>query len=94
MQTGHFAAAAGFYVKSRAANPRIFITHLALAAALAMQGDLDGGKAELTIARKLQPDANSLAIFRDRPCTANPVCREATDKTLLEGLRRLGFPEN
>ena len=91
---GRFAAAADFYRRSLAVNPRLFMTHLALAAALAMQGDLSDGHVELEEAHKLKPSARSLAIFRDRPCSKIPACSEINDKTLFEGLRRLGFPEN
>ena len=69
------------------------MTHLALAAALAMQGDLREGRVELEEAHKLKPSARSLAIFRDRPCSKSPACSEMNDKSLFEGLRRLGFPD-
>ena len=91
---GQFDQAVDFLVKSRAANPWNTSTHLFLAAALAMNSDLDAGKAALQEALKLDPKINSIEFFRQHgPCTASPKCGAAREKTLFAGLRRLGFPE-
>ena len=79
-------------IKSRAANPRPWVTHFGLAAALALEGDLDGAKAALAESLKLNPEVNSLARFRAYRPWGNPEYWALFDKTAAAGLRRLGFP--
>jgi len=68
-----------------------------LAGALGLKGDLDGAKAALAESLKLRPEVTSLVQWRvwvpwtrkDR----SPLYWAQEDKTLDEGLRRIGFPE-
>ena len=80
-------------IKSRAANPRPWVTHFGLAAALGLKGDLDGAKAALAEAIKLNPEVNSLAQFRAYRPWGNPQYWALFEKTAAAGLRRVGFPD-
>jgi adenylate cyclase len=83
-----------FLIKSRAANPRIWWVHYGLAGALGLKGDLEGGKTALAESLKLKPEINSLAqYYAIRPWKSSPQYSTLEDKTLIEGLRRIGFPE-
>jgi hypothetical protein len=68
-----------------------------LAGALGLKGDLDGAKAALAESLKLKPEINSMArLYEYVPFTSKanaPQFWALQDKTLLEGLRRIGFPE-
>ena len=86
------------FIKARTANPRIWNFPFGLAGALALKGDLDGAKAALAELLKLRPEVNSLAQwYAYVPWTSKtnaPQFWALQDKTLGEGLRRIGFPEN
>ena len=68
-----------------------------LAGALALTGDLDGAKAALAESLKLKPEVNSLAQwYAWLPWTSETSAPEfwvLQDKTLDDGLRRIGLPE-
>jgi adenylate cyclase len=85
-------------IKGRTANPRDWFFSFGLAGALALKGDLDGARAALAESHKLKPDVNSLAQwYAYLPWTSKsnaPQFWALQDKTLNEGLRRIGFPEN
>jgi TolB-like protein len=82
-------------IKSRAANPRVWWVHYGLAGALGLKGDHEGGKAALAESIKLRPEINSLAqYYAIRPWQSSPQAYALEDKTVIEGLRRIGFPEN
>jgi len=85
-------------IKGRIANPRDWLFSYGLAGALALKGDLDGAKAALAESLKLQPEVNSLAQwYAYLPWTSKtsaPQFWVLQDKTLDEGLRRIGFPES
>ena len=89
--------AIGLFTEARTANPRIWTTTYGLAGALALRGDLDAARAVLAEALKLKPEVNSLAQwYAWLPWTNQsnaPVFWALQDKTLDEGLRRIGFPE-
>jgi adenylate cyclase len=90
LHLGQFDQAVDFLVKSRAGNPWNASTHLFLAAALAMNSDLDAGEAALQEALKLDPQANSIEFFRQHsPCRASPECGAAREK---DAFRRLATP--
>ncbi len=85
-------------IKGRIANPRDWFFSYGLAGALALKGDLDGAKAALAELLKLQPEVNSLAKwYAYLPWTSKtsaPQFWVLQDRTLDEGLRRIGFPES
>jgi adenylate cyclase len=94
----HVDKAIDLLIKGRTANPRDWFFSFGLAGALALKGDLDEAKAALAESLKLRPECNSLAQWRVWvPWTSkdrSPRYWAQEDKTLDEGLRRIGFPEN
>ena len=80
-------------IKSRAANPRPWFTHFALAAATGLKGDLDEAKAALARSLKLNPEVDSLARFRARRPWGNPQYWALFENTAAAGVRQAGFPE-
>jgi adenylate cyclase len=81
-------------LKARAVNPRIWYVHYALAGALGLKGDLDGAKTSLADLHKVKPEINSIAnSYAYAPFLTYPSYRALIDKTINEGLRRVGFPE-
>jgi TolB-like protein/class 3 adenylate cyclase/tetratricopeptide (TPR) repeat protein len=83
-----------FLIKSRATNPRVWWVHYGLAGALGLKGNLEEGKTALAESLKLKPEINSLAqYYAIRPWQSSPQYYALEDKTTIEGLRRIGFPE-
>ena len=80
-------------IKSRAANPRPWFTHFALAAAMGLKGDLDGAKAALAESLKLNPEVDTLARFRARRPWGSPKYWELFESTAATGLHQAGFPD-
>ena len=95
--SNHVNEAIDLFIKGRTASPRIWNFPFALAGALGLKGDLDGGRAALAESLKLKPEVNSLAQwYAFLPWTSKdnaPQFWALQDKTLNEGLRRIGFPE-
>ena len=59
------------------------------------QIELEAGRATLAEGLKLRPEMNSIAQFRDlRPYYSSPKELELEEHTVMDGLRRLGFPES
>jgi TolB-like protein len=79
-------------IKSRAANPRPWVAHFGLAAALGLKGDLGGAKAALAESLKLNPEVNSLAQFRAYRPWGNPQYWELFEKTAAAGPAPGRFP--
>jgi adenylate cyclase len=80
-------------IKSRAANPRPWVTHFGLAAALGLIGDLEGAKAALAESFKLNPEVDSLARFRVYRPWGNPQYWALFEKTAAAGTRQAGVPD-
>jgi hypothetical protein len=56
------------------ANPRLWYTHLYLAGALGLRGDLDEARAELAESLRLKPDTDSFARQRSAfPYITGPI---------------------
>jgi adenylate cyclase len=68
---GQADQATDFLRKSRAANPQLWHTHLLLAAALGLRGDINEAKAGLAESIKLKPECNSIAQCVP---TLRPIC--------------------
>jgi adenylate cyclase len=91
---GNLDEAVGLLRKARAANPRIYVFHLHLIAALGLKGDLEEAKVALAEAIKLKPEINSLARWRAyRPDLNSAPYRALAEKTVDVGLRRAGMPD-
>jgi TolB-like protein len=83
-----------FLIKSRATNPRVWWVHFGLAGGLGLKGNHEEGKTTLAESLNLQPEISSLAqYYAIRPWQSSPQYYELEDKTTIEGLRRVGFPE-
>jgi adenylate cyclase len=80
-------------IKSRAANPRSWVTHFGLAAALGLEGDLAGAKTALAASLNLNPEVDSLARFRAYRPWGNPQYWALFEKTAAAGVRHAGFPD-
>ena len=91
---GHLDEAIELLRKARASNPRFFGTHLSLAGALGLRGDIDEARAEIAEAIKLNPEVNSLAALRAYfPWITSPPLWALRERTVNVGLRRAGFPD-
>jgi adenylate cyclase len=80
-------------IKSRAANPRPWVTHFGLAAALGLKGDLDGARTALAESLRIKSEVNSLARFLTFRPWGNAEYWALFEKTAAAGLRRAGFPD-
>jgi TolB-like protein/Flp pilus assembly protein TadD len=96
--TSQVDEAINLFIKARTASPRNWVFSYGLAGALALNGDLDGARAAIAESLKLKPEINSLAQwYAYLPWTSKtsaPQFWALQDKTLDEGLRRIGFSEN
>jgi TolB-like protein/Tfp pilus assembly protein PilF len=80
--------------RARAANPRLYYYSLDLAAALALNNDLDGAHAALAEALRLKPEISSIKRQHARwAYTNNPAYRALAAKTVDVGLRLAGMQE-
>jgi tetratricopeptide (TPR) repeat protein len=78
---------------ARTSNPRIYIVHLYLAAALGLNGDFDEAGTALVEGIRLKPEVDSMTTWRTyRPWETNPQYLALRTKTLDVGLYRAGFP--
>jgi TolB-like protein len=80
-------------IKSRATNPRPWVTHFGLAAALGLKGDLDGARTALAESLRIKSEVNSLARFLTFRPWGNPEYWALFENTAAAGLRRAGFPD-
>jgi tetratricopeptide (TPR) repeat protein len=91
---GHMDQAIELFRKAISGNPQLYYIHLAPAGALGLRGGLGEARTALAEAIRLQPEVNSLAQLRaHRPRDASPQHSELREKTLIAGLRRIGFPD-
>jgi TolB-like protein/class 3 adenylate cyclase/Tfp pilus assembly protein PilF len=90
----HVDLATDYLIKARAEAPQIWWIHLYLAGALGLKDDLDAGRAALAESLKLRPEIDTVAHFRDlRPWYSSPKTLDLEEHSVMDGLRRLGFPE-
>jgi len=90
---GDLEHAVYFSKKSLGGNPRLYYTHTLLAAALALEGDLNGARTSLAEAAKIRPELSSLALMRASLPYTNPKYVALLEKTVFLGLHRAGVPE-
>ena len=90
---GHLDKALNHLRMARTSNPRIYIVHLYLAAALGLNGDFDDARTALAEGIRLKPEVDSLVAWRTyRPWEADPRYLALRAQTLDVGLHRAGFP--
>ena len=95
MMLGHPEEAIICLRTARAGNPRLYYTHMLLAAALGLAGDLDEARAALRQAVKLQPGIRSLAGIRARwKKRASSRFDALCENTVSLGLLRAGLPRD
>jgi tetratricopeptide (TPR) repeat protein len=70
---GHVEQAVELARKACAGNPRLYFTHMCLAAALGLEGSLDEARAALAEAIKLRPEFDSLIRLRVLHLGQSPV---------------------
>jgi len=90
----HLDEAVDFLRRARAGNPRSYVFHLQLVAALGLKGGVEEAKAALVEALKVKPEINSVAKWRaSRPDLNNGPYQELSEKMIDAGLRNAGMPE-
>jgi TolB-like protein len=82
--------------KARSANPQLPMVHAWLAAACALNDDIERAAAELAQARGLSRDGRYSSITRLKAAGhfGVPKIQALVEKTFLTGLRRAGMPED
>jgi len=91
---GHLDQAIELFERASTGQPRHWDVRMWLVGALALNGDLDAARAELTEASRLKPEIHSQAGWRaHQPWIAIPGYWALREKTLNLGLRRAGFPD-
>ena len=90
---GHIDKAIDHLRMARTSNPRVYVTHLYLAAALALDGDFEEARTALAEGFRLKPEVDSLAAWRTyRPWETHPQYLVLRAETLDIGLGRAGLP--
>ena len=90
---GHVETAIELFRRSLAGNTRLYYTHMSLAAALGLKGDLVEARVAVAGALRLRPDLNSVARLRASIPYSNPQYWGLLEKTVIVGLRQAGVPE-
>jgi len=90
---GRVEQAIEFSMQARARNPRLYHTHMLLAAALGLKGELGEAKAALVEGVKIRPEFDSLARLREYCTWGSPRYLALREDTVYLGLRRAGMPE-
>jgi adenylate cyclase len=89
----HIEEAITCFRKALTGNPRYSFSHLGLAAALGLNGELDEAAAAMRQAIEIEPEIASLASLRALPWLTNPRFVVLFEKTYCAGLRRAGLPD-
>jgi len=90
---GNVDEALPLFRKADAMMPGAWTIHLKLAGALGLKGQIDEARAELAEVIRLKPDLNSVARVRGYVWYRNPQFQVLHDRTVIQGLRNAGFPE-
>jgi class 3 adenylate cyclase/TolB-like protein len=90
---GHIDDALNFFRRAEAGNPGVWWVHLKLAGTLGLMGNIEEAKAEAAEMVRLNPKMNSVTRIRVLKWYRNPQFQALHDKTIIQGLRNIGFPE-
>jgi class 3 adenylate cyclase/TolB-like protein/Flp pilus assembly protein TadD len=90
---GHLDQAMPWLRKAEAIIPGYWAIHLKLAGALGLKGEIEEARVEAAEMVKLKPDMNSVARVRGYVFYRNPQFQVLHDRTIIQGLRNAGFPE-
>ena len=90
---GHVDEAMPLLRKAEAIIPGYWAIHLKLAGALGLKGEIDEARAKAAEMVRLKPDMNSVARVRGYVWYRNPQFQVLHDRTVIQGLRNAGFPE-
>jgi len=90
---GHVEQAIELARKACASNPRLYFTHMLLAAALGLKGEHKEAKVALAHGIDVRPDFNSLARLREYCAWGNPRFLALREDTIYLGLRRADMPD-
>jgi adenylate cyclase len=93
MLLGHVEPAIELFRKSLSGNTRLYYTHMSLAAAFGLKGNLVEARVALTEAIRLRPDITSVARLRNSIPYRNPQYWELLESMVFPGLRKAGLPE-
>jgi TolB-like protein/Flp pilus assembly protein TadD len=93
MLLGRVEQAIEFSRQARARNPRLYHTHMLLAAALGLNGEIGEAKAALAEGIKIRPEFDSLARLREYCTWGSPRYLALREDTVYLGLRRAGLPD-
>jgi adenylate cyclase len=91
---GQTEQAIAWLLKARLANSRLAWTHLWLAGAYGLSGQLADARSALDEAQRLNPEFASVAKFVGASTMRHPLYTALRERTLLAGLRSAGMPEN
>jgi tetratricopeptide (TPR) repeat protein len=90
---GHLDDAIAYLRRARANNPRLFYTHVFLAAAFALHDELDEATAALREAIALRPQLGSQADLDMVLRESSPRYLKLWAKTVYAGLLKAGLPQ-
>jgi hypothetical protein len=90
---GHVDEAMPLLRKAAAMIPGSWAIHLKLAGALGFKGEIEEARAEAAEMVRRKPDMNSVARVRGYVWYRNPQFQVLHDRTVIQGLRNAGFPE-
>jgi tetratricopeptide (TPR) repeat protein len=81
-------------IKARASHPRVWWVHFVLAGALGLKGNFDQAKTAQAGSMQIKPEVDSIRRFLVYfPSASNKTYWALQERTLNEGLRRIGFPD-
>jgi len=85
--------ALGYFRKAQASNPGVWYIYLKLAGTLGLMGRLDEARTAAAEMVRLKPEFSSVAKIRGWVLYKNPQFTALHDRTIIQGLRNIGFPE-
>jgi Flp pilus assembly protein TadD len=90
---GQTDQAVAFLKQARQSNSQLWYIHMNLAAALALQGNLDEARQSLAEFIRLAPQYNSPKKYRSNPSVSDPRYLALAKNTRDRGLLMAGLPE-